>query len=208
MTGMGRTGKWFAVEHWNLTPDIITIGKGAASGYFPLSIVATKGEYVALIARGSGNFNHGGTYSHHAVGGAAGLATLDYLIANQLVERTAESGKTIHKMLKGKLGKLSCVGDNRGTGMMWGVEFVQDKSSQQPFDPQFHFSQKVADEAFERGLIIYPGSGCADGIAGDHFMFAPPFIITEKQIKASIEIILESIEAVFGDKNLDFSKGK
>ncbi|MFH1635705.1 MAG: aminotransferase class III-fold pyridoxal phosphate-dependent enzyme [Chloroflexota bacterium] len=196
MTGMGRTGKWFAVEHWNLTPDIITIGKGAASGYFPLSIVATKGEYVALIARGSGNFNHGGTFSHHAVGGAAGLATLDYLKANQLVERAAESGKYIRKMFIKKLGNLSCVGDIRGTGMMWGVEFVQDKSSQQPFDPQFHFSQKVTDEAFERGLIIYPESRCIDGIAGDHFMFAPPFIITESQIEASLEIILDSIEAV------------
>ena len=92
MTGMGRTGKWFAAEHWNLVPDILTIGKGATSGYFPLSILAVKGSLVDLIAQGSGNFNHGGTYSHHAVGCAAGLATLKYLQDNQLVERSAELG--------------------------------------------------------------------------------------------------------------------
>ena len=199
MTGMGRTGTWFAVEHWKVTPDIITIGKGAASGYFPLSIVAVKGEYVALIARGSGNFNHGGTFSHHAVGGAAGLATLNYIMDLHLIERAADTGNTIHKLMLEKLSGHPLVGDIRGMGMMWGVEFVQDRATKQPFDPQVHFSQKVVDEAFRRGLILYHGSGCIDGIAGDHFMFAPPFIITENQIQDCMEIILDSIESAAGN---------
>lgn len=198
MTGMGRTGTWFGVEHWNTIPDIITIGKGATSGYFPLSIMAVKGEYVALISRGSGNFNHGGTFSHHAVGGAAGLATLNYILEYHLVVRAAETGKIINKLLLEKLKNHPVVGDIRGKGMMWGVEFVRNKNSKEPFDPRFHFSQKVVDEAFNRGLILYPGSGCIDGTAGDHLMFAPPFIITENQIRECIEIILDSLEAVAG----------
>ncbi|MBL6965567.1 MAG: aminotransferase class III-fold pyridoxal phosphate-dependent enzyme [Anaerolineales bacterium] len=196
MTGMGRTGKWFAVEHWDLTPDILTIGKGAASGYFPLSIVVVKGEHVDLIARGSGDFNHGGTYSHHAVGAAAGLATLNYLRANQLVERSAALGQVIHRALNQHLRNLTCVGDIRGMGTMWGIEFVQDQATRQPFEPILHFSQKLGNAAFARGLILYPGSGCADGYAGDHIMFAPPFVITESQIESSIEILLQSIIAV------------
>ncbi len=197
MTGMGRTGKWFAAEHWNLVPDIITIGKGATSGYFPLSILAVKGSLVDLIAQGSGNFNHGGTYSHHAVGCAAGLATLKYLQDNQLVERSAELGIFIQQLFKDQLGQSSSVGEVRGLGMMWGIEFVEDKKTRQPFDPNFHFSQKVADAAFADGLILYPGSGCVDGIKGDHLMFAPPFIITEEQITTSVRILSKSIERVF-----------
>ena len=196
MTGMGRTGKWFAVEHWSLTADILTIGKGAASGYFPLSIVAVKGEHVDIIARGSGDFNHGGTYSHHAVGAAAGQATLEYLRANQLVERSATLGKFIQTKLNEQLGNLAYVGDIRGMGMMWGIEFAQDKDTKQPFEPAFHFSQRVADEAFERGLSLYPGSGCIDGLTGDHLMFAPPFTITESQIETSLETMQDSIAAV------------
>ena len=196
LTGMGRSGKWFAVDHWNLDPDILTIGKGSTSGYFPLSIVAVRGEYVQLIAQGTGNFNHGGTYSHHAVGGAAGLATLNYLKANNLVEIASEKGKYLHKTLKKQMGDLPWVGDIRGIGMMWGIEFVQDKSSKQPFDSNIHFSQKVANKAFEHGVIIYPGNGSVDGIAGDHFMFGPPFVITESQIEEMVNIIYNSVEEV------------
>ncbi len=198
MTGMGRTGTGFAIEHWKVTPDIITIGKGAASGYFPLSIVAVKGEYVALIAGGSGNFNHGGTFSHHAVGAAAGLATLNYINDHNLFERAADLGNVIHKLLHEKFDDHQVVGDIRGMGMLWGVEFVQDKTTKLPFDPQIHFSQKVVDKAFKRGLILYHGSGSIDGVAGDHFMFAPPYIITENQIQESLEIMLDSIDSCTG----------
>ncbi len=199
MTGLGRTGSWFGIEHWKTVPDIITIGKGAASGYFPLSIVAVKGEFAELISKGSGNFNHGGTFSHHAVGGAAGLATLNYLRDHHLVNKAAETGKIIQKLLLERFNDHPYVGDIRGMGMMWGVEFVRHKDSQEPFDPQLHFSQKVVDAAIKRGLILYPGSGSIDGTAGDHLMFAPPFIITEGQIQESLEILQDSMDEITGD---------
>lgn len=126
------------------------------------------------------------------------MATLNYILEYHLVVRAAETGKIINKLLLEKLKNHPVVGDIRGKGMMWGVEFVRNKNSKEPFDPRFHFSQKVVDEAFNRGLILYPGSGCIDGTAGDHLMFAPPFIITENQIRECIEIILDSLEAVAG----------
>jgi len=77
--------------------------------------------------------------------------------------------------------------------LMWGVELVQDKKSKTPFDPQLHISRKIADEAFQRGLIIYPGAGSIDGTRGDHFMLGPPFTITEEQIDSLVEIISQTL---------------
>ncbi|MBU1660700.1 MAG: aspartate aminotransferase family protein [Chloroflexi bacterium] len=196
MTGMGRTGAWFAIQHWDVQPDIITIGKGAAGGYFPLGILAARGELVDLIAGGKGEFNHGGTYSHHAVGATAGLATLEYLWENNLVEEVARKGRVLERLLEDKLTNFEWVGDIRGMGLMWGIELVQDKESKSPFDPRLHLSQKIADEAFQNGLIIYPGSGSVDGERGDHFMLGPPFTISDSQMEEMVDILAISLQFV------------
>ena len=196
MTGLGRTGKWFAVDHWGIEPDVLAIGKGAAGGYFPLSVLAVKAEHADLMAAESGDFIHGGTFSHHAVGTATGIATLNYMKQNDLVSEVNRKGQILQVLLKDKLAPLKWIGDIRGMGLMWGVELVQDKQSKTPFDPQLHISQKVADAAFQRGLIIYPGSGCVDGINGDHFMIGPPFTITEQQIESLVEILCQTLVAV------------
>jgi len=195
MTGMGRTGKWFAVEHWDVTPDIITIGKGAASGYYPLSIVAVRGEYVDLIAKGRGDFSHGGTFSHNAVGAAAGMATLKYLQDEKLFEKVTEKGKFLSEQLNLQIGNLPNVGDIRGMGLMWGVEFVKDKESKQPFDASIHLGQKIADEAFRLGLVIYPGAGSVDGVRGDHVMIGPPFCIDGEESMQLVKLLGEAIQA-------------
>lgn len=194
MTGMGRTGKWFAAEHWQLTPDIIAIGKGAASGYFPLSIVAVDGQEVDLIASGRGDFFHGGTFSHHAVGAAAGLATYDYLVKHQLVKQAHKRGIYLARQLEAQLGSLPWIGDIRGIGLMWGIEFVQDKISKAPFPKDIHLNQKIADEALKIGLVVYPGMGCVDGSSGDHLMIGPPFCISEDEIDQLVDLLVRAIK--------------
>ena len=194
LTGMGRSGKWFAVEHWGGVPDIITVGKGSTSGYFPLSIVGVKGEHVDQIANGSGNFNHGGTYSHHAVGAAAGLATLEFLKQDNLINTVAQKGAYLYATLQDALLDQPFIGDIRGSGLMWGIEFVKNKASKKAFETNIHFAQQLADIAFEKGLVIYPGSGSVDGKAGDHIMLAPPFIITESQIDEMVSILRDVID--------------
>jgi adenosylmethionine-8-amino-7-oxononanoate aminotransferase len=196
MSGCGRSGRWFALQHWGVTPDLMTIGKGASGGYFPLSITAVKGEWVdALLASGAG-FVHGGTFSHHAVGAAAGLATLNYLQAHGLVAAAARLGERLGGALRAALEGLPCVGDVRGLGLMWGVEFVADRATKAPFPAGLHFAQQVADAALARGLIVYPGSGCADGDAGDLVLIGPPFTITADQIDELVSLLREAIEAV------------
>lgn len=195
MTGFGRTGRWLAMQHWAVVPDVIAASKGIAGGYLPLSITAARGELVDAILSGGSDFVHGGTFSHHPVTTAAGLATLRYLQEHELVAAAAQKGKLLEEKLRSRLRDLPCVGDIRGLGLMWGVEFVGDRDSKAPLPPGMHFAQQVADAAFERGLIVYPSSGCADGTAGDLVMLGPPFIVTEAQIDAAIRLLRRAVVA-------------
>jgi adenosylmethionine-8-amino-7-oxononanoate aminotransferase len=198
MSGMGRSGAWFAIQHWGVQADIITIGKGSAGGYFPLAAMAVQGRLVDQIIDQGGDFIHGGTYSHHAVGCATGLAVLEYLQENQLLEKVPQKGAYLQNQLQQKLTPLGWVGDIRGLGLMWGIELVADRQTKDPFDPEYHINQNIADEASRRGLIIYPGSGCVDGKKGDLLMLGPPFTITEKQINEMVELLYQSLVSVLG----------
>jgi adenosylmethionine-8-amino-7-oxononanoate aminotransferase len=151
--------------------------------------MATQRKYVDLIHDGLGDFSHGGTYSHHPVGAAAGKATLAYLKNNRLVESVPEKAELLSGLLADKLGPLPGVGNIRGIGLMWGIEFVRDKETRQPFDPKIKLNQVIADTALSQGLMIYPGSGSLDGRAGDHLMVGPPFCINESEIIQLVEIL-------------------
>jgi hypothetical protein len=196
MTGFGRTGHWFALEHWGVVPDVVAMSKGTAGGYVPLSVTAARGELVDAIVGGSGDFVHGGTFSHHPVTTAAGLATLRYLQEHDLVAAAARKGDVLARKLRDGLADLPSVGDVRGVGLMWGVEFVADRESKAPFPAEMHMAQRVADAAFERGLVVYPSGGCVDGTAGDHLTLGPPFVITEEQIDELVGLLREAIDVV------------
>jgi adenosylmethionine-8-amino-7-oxononanoate aminotransferase len=193
MAGFGRTGRWFAIEHFGVQPDVITMGKGVTGGYFPLSVTAVRGADVERIRQVHGDFVHGGTFSHHAVGAAVGLAVLRYVQKNDLVAASAAKGKMLGEKLRAALGDLPCVGDVRGIGLLWGVEFVADRATQAPFPPAARFARRVADTAFDNGLIVYAGTGCADGVNGDLVLIAPPFIITEAQMDEVAHLLRESV---------------
>ncbi|UCF27623.1 MAG: aminotransferase class III-fold pyridoxal phosphate-dependent enzyme [Chloroflexota bacterium] len=197
MAGFGRTGRWFGIQHFGVEPDIITMGKGITSGYFPLSITAVRDSDVQIILDAHGDFAHGGTFSHHAVGASAAQATLDYLEQHDLVTAAANLGTYLGQKLKAELGELPFVGDIRGLGMLWGVEFVADRKTKDPISPEAQFSRRVGDLAFERGVIFYPGSGSVDGVRGDHLLIAPPFIITESEIDVMVGLLREVVFEVW-----------
>jgi adenosylmethionine-8-amino-7-oxononanoate aminotransferase len=201
MAGMGRTGRWFGIEHFNVEPDVMAIGKGVTGGYFPLSITVVREQDIATIHQTQADFVHGGTYSHHAVGTAVGLAVLDYLEENGLIAAAAKQGRYLGEALRGMLGELPCVGDVRGLGMLWGVEFVADRKTKAPILPEFLFSSRVADLAFERGIIFYPGAGCVDGVSGDHILIAPPFVITEEEIREVVVGLRNAVREVWQEIN-------
>jgi len=182
MTGMGRTGKPFAVQHWGVAPDMILAGKGIASGYAPLGAVVVAGHVAEAIARGSGTFLHGFTYNSHPVAAAAGNAVLDYVEREKLFERVEKAGEELGSALA-PLRRFSVVGDIRGIGLLWGVELVRDARTREPFPPDARIAARIAEDALESGVMTYPIQGCADGYRGDHILLAPPFTITSGMIQ-------------------------
>jgi adenosylmethionine-8-amino-7-oxononanoate aminotransferase len=197
MTGMGRTGRNFAVEHSSVAPDILVTAKGLSSGYAPLGAVIASKKVVDAIAAGSGAFLHGFTYNAHPISLAAGRAVLQYLRAKKLVEAADSNrpGSPAHhfKQALETLRAEKSVGDVRGIGLLWAVEFVADKASKRPFPPGQSFAGLVGAAALKRGLLVYPMQGSVDGISGDHLLLAPPAIITSDQIAWSVDQLAASI---------------
>ena len=198
MTGMGRTGRNFAVEHWDVAPDILVTAKGLSSGYAPLGAVITTRKVTDAIANGSGAFLHGFTYNSHPISLAAGRAVLQRLQRERLVEAADSSRKgSTASQLAGALQSLNTldkVGEVRGIGLLWGVEFVADKASKKPFSPELNFAGRVGQAAAARGLLVYPMQGCVDGISGDHLLLAPPAVITAEQIAWAVEQLGQGIQ--------------
>jgi adenosylmethionine-8-amino-7-oxononanoate aminotransferase len=192
MTGFGRTGKNFAIEHWDVIPDIIVFGKGVTSGYSPLAGIVVKDLIVSTIKKVSGIFFHGFTYGGNPLSSAVGIAVVDFIQENNLIRSADEMGNYLLNKLM-ELNDLSSVGDVRGKGLMVGVEFVKDRKNKEPFPVGVGFSARVVQQALENGLCVYPGGGTVDGIAGDHILIGPPFIITEKELDDIVKILKQSI---------------
>lgn len=179
--GAGRTGTWSALEPYGVAPDIMTMGKGIAGGYTPLSAVAAPRRIIDVIARGSGALAHAQTFSHHPVLCAAGLATVRYLREHALVARAATMGRVFHDKLAALLD-LPHVGDVRGRGMLAGIELVLDRDTRTPFPRKAKVAERFTDAALLAGLMVWPNSAHVNGIDGDIIMLAPPFIIEPSQI--------------------------
>src|SRR6184192_3731339 len=196
MTGMGRTGKPFAVQHWGVEPDIILIGKGVASGYAPLGAVLASARVVDAIGGGSGAFMHGFTYQAHPICTAAGNAVLDYLEAHKLFERVNTAGKNLSEALS-RLEKHPHVGDIRGMGLLVGVEFVKDKATREPFAKSENIAEKIRQAAMAEGVLTYPTQGCVDGHRCDHILLAPPFTISDEECALVGDALASALAKVF-----------
>ena len=193
LSGAGRTGTWSALEPSGVTPDILTLGKGIAGGYAPLSAVVAPERIVNALAHGSGSLLHAQTFSHHPVLCAAGVATLDYLRTHGLIERCREVGALLHHRLE-SLRSLPHVGDVRGRGLLARVEFVQNKNSRAPFPRTLGFAEAFTAAALDAGLVVWPNVGHADGTNGDLVMLAPPFVVTESEIDEIIASFTAALE--------------
>ena len=187
-SGNGRTGKFFAIEHWDTVPDIVATAKGIAGGYVPLGATVIHEKIHDAITRGSGKFVHGVTFSGHPVACAAGIAVLDYMKKNDLVNRAGQMGDYLAKRLS-SLSRFPIVGEIRGKGLLIGIEFVADRITKKPFDPAMGVARKISQSALQRGLLVQPGSGCADGVRGDHILVCPPFTLSEAEADKIVDIL-------------------
>lgn len=196
MCGMGRTGHLFACDADGITPDILCIAKGLGAGYQPIGAMLCTTKIYDAIASGTGFFQHGHTYLGHPVAAAAGRAVLQEMQDHSLVQRVRDVGRTFEAALKQRFAQHPHVGDIRGRGLFWGLEFVADRDTRTPFDPKNGYAGKLKKSAFNEGLICYPMPGTRDGQHGDHVLLAPPFIITDTQIEEVTARLERAILAV------------
>lgn len=197
MCGMGRTGRWFACQHYDISPDIVTLGKGLTGGSVPFSAVGVTEAHFEAVSR-SGGFVHGGTYSHHPTGAAAANTLLDIIQREGLIDRVQTHGPILGEMLSDRLGDLPWVADVRGMGFLWGIELAADKKSLEPFPRSRQVTEKVWQSLFENGVIVYKATGLA-GSSGDALVVAPPFVMRKKDMVTVTDAIRRSIVATLAE---------
>jgi adenosylmethionine-8-amino-7-oxononanoate aminotransferase len=181
MTGCGRTGKNFAVEHWGVIPDIIAAAKGLAAGYVPTGGIIVKNSLLEPIKHGSGAFQHGHTYNGNPISAAAVSAVMKYMKEHRVVENVKKIERIFAEGFKKIESENPIVGQARGRGFMWGFELVKDKASKSPFPKKDGAANIATRECVSRRLIIYPGFGMVDGVEGDNFLIAPPLVTNEQE---------------------------
>ena len=199
MTGFGRTGRWFGLDHWGVRPDLLVAAKGATSGYWPFGFVAAAGSvFEAVTAPGAG-FVHGFTYSHSPVGAAVAREVLRILHDEDLVAASASKGGRLLELLHERLDDHERVGEIRGRGLMVGLELVADRSTRRPYPRAAKVTEAIVLAARGRGLLVYSGTGNANGTDGDTILLGPPFIVTDEELVRIADVLTEAVaEAVHG----------
>ena len=199
MCGAGRTGSFLACEQEGVVPDIVTLAKGLAGGYQPIGAVLCSDKIYEAFATGSGAFVNGHTYSAHALACATALAVQDVIRDEGLLDRVGAAGARLRERLIERFGRHRYVGDVRGRGLLMAIELVADRETKMPFDSALRVSARIKAEAFERGLLVYPGSGTVDGRQGDHVLLAPPYIVTDAEVDVIVERLGEAVDAATAD---------
>jgi adenosylmethionine-8-amino-7-oxononanoate aminotransferase len=196
MSGFGRTGKNFAVEHYNIVPDIMTVAKGMSSGYTPIGAALVNDEiFNTIMVNGSGHFVHGHTYAGNPLSCAIADKVLSIIERENWVENAKQQGQYLMQRLQ-TLNEKPIVGEIRGLGLMIGIEFVSNQKTKQPFEQDERLQGLITEACLEEGLVIYPGGGCFVGYKGDHILLAPPINITRLEVDILVEKLTAGIEKV------------
>lgn len=190
ITGFGRAGRWFALEHWGVVPDIVQFAKGITSGYFPLGGIGVSDDIARVLDEAPGPWMHAYTYSAHPVGCAVALRTIQIIEEENLVAEAARKGTYLMDVLRARLSHHPHVGEIRGTGLMCAVEFVKDRDTKMPFAPEEQVGSRIHNEARARGLF--------SRVRGDVFVLAPPFVTPDDLLDRIAEILASATTAVLG----------
>lgn len=195
MSGNGRSGHWWAMQHSDVTPDIILTAKGIGAGYAALgAVLTTEGVYETV--RRSGSFRHGHTYAGNPLACAVGCQVIRIIERDGLLDNVRRMGKLLLHGLEEVLIDHPLVGTIRGRGLLLGVEFVEDKAARVPFPVDRDIQTKVALACLSRGLYVYQGGGSAGGHLGDHVLIAPPFMIDERNVEEIVSSLKAAVDEV------------
>ena len=195
MTGWGRTGKQWGIDHWGVTPDIVATAKGMTSGYIPIAATIARESIWSVLEKNHSPFKSGHTLNANIISAAAAVTSISYMERNKLTENAASRGKQLIKGLEAIAEKHQIIGRVSGLGLMVGFEFVKDKASKTPFPQATNVSKMMEKAALRLGLVVFPCSGCVDGVDGSMVMLGPPLIITERQTDEMLSIL----DAAIGD---------
>ena len=196
MCGMGRTGSLHACTQEGVAPDLMAIAKGLGGGYQPIGAVLASADIVNVLQSKTGYFQHGHTYLGHSVACAAALAVQKVIARDGLVDKVARDGAWFGDALRTEFGVHPHVGDIRGRGFFWGIEFVANRASKMPFPVERQLHANLKRAAMARGLMVYPMGGTVDGAQGDHVLLAPPFIANRDELATIIERLSAAIDEV------------
>jgi putrescine aminotransferase len=194
--GFGRTGDWFGCEHFSVEPDLMTMAKGITSGFQPLGGVAIGDKMADVLTSGGGEFAHGYTYSGHPAACAAGIATLEILQRDNIIETVSSVTAPHFATRLGELADHPIVGEVRTTGMLAGLEIVRDKQTRERLAPESSATGFCRDTAIQNGLMVRA--------VGDTIIAAPPLICSTQEIDLLIERLLKALDitaAEYGIKN-------
>jgi putrescine aminotransferase len=185
-TGFGKTGKMFACEHWDVVPDIMSIGKGFTGGYIPLGATVTTPKIYKVFQRAGHELRSGSTYGGHTLACAATLANIEVIEKGGLVENARRRGEYLWKKLRG-LGRHKIVGHVSGIGLLQALFLVADNSKHTPLDPNLKVGNFIRDYCYRNGMIMRNN--------GDILVMAPALIITEEQIDEALGILDKALAA-------------
>jgi adenosylmethionine-8-amino-7-oxononanoate aminotransferase len=196
VTGVGRTGHWFAAESLPIVPDIIATAKGLGAGYAAIGAVLCRQHVYEAIAAGSRKFTLGHTWDGAPLSCAVGLKVIDVLKKEGLVERVRDRGPRLRDQLAAVLDGLPFVHEVRGRGFLLGVEYVDPRDGKSFLPPELRTAGRVDDVAFEQGLITYSTMPTRDGFAGDQTLFAPPFTSTDAELDEMVSRFAGAVRQV------------
>jgi adenosylmethionine-8-amino-7-oxononanoate aminotransferase len=197
MCGVGRTGTLHAWEQEGVTPDIQAVGKGLGGGYQPIAAILISRKIVAALAAGTGAFVHGHTYQAHPVACAAALEVQRIIREEGLLANVRTQGALLERLLRERFAEHPHVGDIRGRGLFFALEFLEDRAQKRPFNPDRRIHEQVKDHALRLGLAIYPSGGTIDGRRGDHVLVAPPYIATSGDIETIVDRLQQVVNVTF-----------
>lgn len=192
MSGGGRTGLFFAAEHWQTSPDIIAISKGFGAGYAPLGAMIAHDRVVDAVLD-AGGFAHGFTYAGNPLACSAGLAVIKEIEENSMMGNAAVSGTLLKRRLENLMTRHEMIGDVRGQGLLLAFELVSDRKTMTPLPTGLNAFNRLVDIAYDNGLIIY-SRRTRDGIEGDHFLVCPPMIATAEHVDEIIDKLDKSLQ--------------
>ncbi|KAL9588932.1 MAG: hypothetical protein Q9203_002265 [Teloschistes exilis] len=185
MCGMGRTGTLHAWQQEGIIPDIQVIGKGLGGGYVPIAGFLAEHRLINVLDGGTGQFTHGQTYQAHPMVCAAALKVQNIVQTDDLVANVSRMGRILETKLKDAFSSHPNVGNIRGRGLFWGLEFVANKTTKEPFPSKLAVAMSIHEEGIRQdpGIMLYPGVGSVDGWTGDHVIIAPPYNVTVEDIE-------------------------